>query len=176
MTWYISQHTTCSLLPSPILSSQTSRHHSSIGTEVTSCPRYTDCQQLRDETRADTTYTLVYTIPVVLYTILLYYTILPPSSDVPQGHETAADTLVLDTWDKVPPGPSAAMTAGILVIGTDTTHDLPVSGDPARQVAASVRVHVGSLLTRETAPSAPPDDGDPRNDDCLLAPLVAVVA
>jgi len=36
---------------------------------------------------------------------------------------------------------------------------VPVPGDPARQVAASVRVHVGSLLTRETAPSAPPYDG-----------------
>jgi len=34
------------------------------------CPWYTDCQQLRDETRADTMYQAVYSIPVVLYTIL----------------------------------------------------------------------------------------------------------
>jgi len=33
------------------------------------------------------------------------------------------------------------------------------SRDPARQRAASRRVHVGSLLTRETAESAPSDDG-----------------
>jgi len=58
-------------------------------------------------------------------------------------------------------------------------HHIPVSGDPASIVAAWARVHVGSLLTRETAPSAPRYDGttrDPRNDDRLLAPLVAVVA
>jgi len=34
------------------------------------CPRYTDCQQLRDETSAGSVHVPVYGIPVVLYTIL----------------------------------------------------------------------------------------------------------
>jgi len=36
---------------------------------------------------------------------------------------------------------------------------VPVPDDPARAGAALVRVHVGSLLTRETAPGARLTDG-----------------
>jgi len=38
------------------------------------CPRYTDCQQLRDECRPAIMYMVQYCLPVVLYTILYYYT------------------------------------------------------------------------------------------------------
>jgi len=53
----------------------------------------------------------------------------------------------MDTWALAPsiPQPGA-------VTGTCTS-------DPARPTAALVRVHVGSLLTRETAPGAQWTDG-----------------
>jgi len=52
----------------------------------------------------------------------------------------------------------------------------PTCRRPCEMLAAWSRVHVGSLLTRETAASAPASMARPRNDDRLLAPLVAVVA
>jgi len=57
------------------------------------CPRYTDCQQLRDERRYRSVYMVQYCIPVVLYTILYYYTTILPPSD----HDTARSLPRSDT-------------------------------------------------------------------------------
>jgi len=80
------------------------------------CPRYTDCQQLRDECRPATVYVVQYCIPVVLYTILYYYTtiissLLGPRPDTASG---PAD-----------PSPDSHRDRHYTTI-------LPVSDDPAR--------------------------------------------
>jgi len=88
-------------------------------------------------------------------------------------HQGPVDLSLADTWSTVQDRSSDHRNL------TLHYHHLPVPVDPASIEAAWSRVHVGSLLTRETAASAPRYDGTStihRNDDRLLAPLVAVVA
>jgi len=103
------------------------------------CPWYTDCQQLRDETRSDSCTCTMHSIVVGRCTdvLVLYY--------------TTSISMAMATTIHVPCDQDASHHDHRDL----TLHYQHQIRRPCEPTAALARVHVGSLLTRETAPGAP---------------------